>query len=65
MLYTDADLPFDMAESAKAVRLLRIYDADIVSAYRFDRTGEGPRRFVYSYVYNTSCSYRSGCASAT
>ena len=52
VLYTDADLPFDMAEVAKAVRLLRIYEADIVSAYRFDRTGEGPRRLIYSYVYN-------------
>lgn len=52
VLYTDADLPFDMAEVSKAVRLLRIYEADIVSAYRFDRTGEGVRRLVYSYVYN-------------
>jgi glycosyltransferase involved in cell wall biosynthesis len=52
VLYTDADLPFDMAELAKAVRLLRIYDADVVSAYRFDRTAEGSLRFVYSFVYN-------------
>ena len=52
VLYTDADLPFDMAETLKAVRLLRIYQADIVSAYRFDRTGEGARRLVYSYIYN-------------
>jgi glycosyltransferase involved in cell wall biosynthesis len=52
ILYTDADLPFDMAELSKAVRLLRIYDADIVAAYRFDRTGEGPRRLVFSYAYN-------------
>ncbi|MCU0274775.1 MAG: glycosyltransferase family 2 protein [Acidimicrobiales bacterium] len=52
VLYTDADLPFDMADTAKAVRLLRVYDADIVSAYRFDRTGEGPRRMVYSHAYN-------------
>jgi glycosyltransferase involved in cell wall biosynthesis len=52
VLYTDADLPFDMAEAAKAVRLMRIYQADIVSAYRLDRTGEGFRRLVYSYVYN-------------
>jgi glycosyltransferase involved in cell wall biosynthesis len=52
ILYTDADLPFDMAEAAKAVRLLRLYQADIVSAYRLDRTGEGLRRLVYSYVYN-------------
>jgi hypothetical protein len=31
---------------------MRIYEADIVSAYRFERTGEGLRRLVYSYVYN-------------
>ena len=53
MLLTDADLPFNLAETAKAITLLRYYDADIVSAYRFDRTGEGPRRYVYSLVYNT------------
>ena len=52
ILYTDADLPFDMAELSKAVRLLRIYDADIVSAYRLDRTGEGYVRTVYSTIYN-------------
>jgi glycosyltransferase involved in cell wall biosynthesis len=52
ILYTDADLPFDLLLLQKAFRLLRIYDADIVSAYRFDRTGEGPRRLVYSYAYN-------------
>jgi glycosyltransferase involved in cell wall biosynthesis len=52
VLYTDADLPFDLAEARKAVRLLRIYEADLVSAFRFDRTGEGPRRLIYSYVYN-------------
>jgi len=57
VLYTDADLPFDMAELAKAVRIMRLYDADIVSAYRFDRTGEGPRRFIYSYVYNLLVRY--------
>ncbi len=52
VLYTDADLPFDMGELAKACRLLRYYDADIVTAYRHDRTGEGSQRAVYSYVYN-------------
>jgi len=52
ILYTDADLPFDMAELPRAVRLLRDYDADIVSAYRFDRTGEGYLRSVYTFVYN-------------
>jgi glycosyltransferase involved in cell wall biosynthesis len=52
VLYTDADLPFDMLDLEKAVRLLRIYEADIVSAYRLDRTGEGMRRIVYSAIYN-------------
>jgi glycosyltransferase involved in cell wall biosynthesis len=52
VLYTDADLPFDMDELRKAVRLMRIYEADIVSAFRFDRTGEGTRRLLYSYIYN-------------
>jgi glycosyltransferase involved in cell wall biosynthesis len=52
ILYTDADLPFDMQELEKACRLLRQYEADIVSAYRFDRTGEGYVRTVYSFFYN-------------
>jgi glycosyltransferase involved in cell wall biosynthesis len=52
ILYTDADLPFDMDEVRKAVRLMRVYEADIVSAYRFDRTGEGYVRSVYSTFYN-------------
>ena len=52
ILYTDADLPFDMLDVEKAARLLRIYQADIVSAYRFDRTAEGARRSVYSFAYN-------------
>jgi glycosyltransferase involved in cell wall biosynthesis len=52
VLYTDADLPFDMHDVKKAVRLLRVYEADIVSAYRFDRTGEGYVRTVYSFFYN-------------
>lgn len=52
VLYTDADLPFDMLDLEKAVRLLRIYEADVVSAYRLDRTAEGPRRAVYSFAYN-------------
>jgi glycosyltransferase involved in cell wall biosynthesis len=53
VLYTDADMPFDLADLGKALRLMRVYDADIVSAYRFDRTGEGAKRALYSYVYNS------------
>lgn len=52
ILYSDADLPFDMAEAARAIRLMRYYEADVVSAYRFDRTGEGSLRIVYTFFYN-------------
>jgi glycosyltransferase involved in cell wall biosynthesis len=52
VLYTDADLPFDMDELVKACRVMRHYEADIVSAYRLDRTGEGYVRSVYSTIYN-------------
>lgn len=52
VLYTDADLPFDMAEVAKACRIMRLYESDIVSAYRHDRTGEGALREIYTLLYN-------------
>jgi len=52
VLYTDADLPFEMIELVRAIRVMRTYEADVVSAYRLDRTGEGPRRAIYSWVYN-------------
>ena len=52
VLYTDADLPFDMDELIKACRVMRHYDADLVSAYRLDRTGEGYVRTVYSAIFN-------------
>jgi glycosyltransferase involved in cell wall biosynthesis len=52
VLYSDADLPFDMAEVSQAIHLMRYYDADIVSAFRFDRTGEGSLRTVYTFFYN-------------
>jgi glycosyltransferase involved in cell wall biosynthesis len=53
VLYTDADLPFDMQELPRAVRLLDYQEADVLSAYRFDRTPEGWIRVVYSSVYTT------------
>jgi glycosyltransferase involved in cell wall biosynthesis len=52
ILYTDADAPFDLAELHKACRLMRVYNCDIVTAYRHDRTSEGPRRTIYTFVYN-------------
>jgi glycosyltransferase involved in cell wall biosynthesis len=51
ILYTDADLPFDLQELPRAVRLLEYQQADVLSAYRFDRTLEGPRRSVYTFFY--------------
>ena len=50
VLYSDADFPFDMMELKKAVRVIQ--HCDIVSAYRFDRTSEGYRRAVYSFIWN-------------
>ena len=52
VLYSDADLPFDMAELPRAIRLMREYEADVLSAYRFDRTGEGYLRAIYTFWYN-------------
>lgn len=52
VLYSDADLPWDMQEAHRALRLMTYYDADIVSAYRFDRIGEGPSRAIYTFFYN-------------
>jgi glycosyltransferase involved in cell wall biosynthesis len=52
VLYSDADLPFDMAQVGQAVHLLRYYEADIVSAYRHDRTGEGSSRAISTFFYN-------------
>ena len=52
VLYSDADLPFDFRELPRALRILRLYNCDLVSAYRFDRTGEGYTRAVYTFFYN-------------
>lgn len=52
VLYSDADLPFDFLEVPRALRILRLYNCDLVSAYRFDRTGEGYTRAVYTFFYN-------------
>ena len=53
MLYSDADLPFDMERGAAGrSACCAQYDADIVSAYRFDRTGEGYTRAIYTFFYN-------------
>jgi glycosyltransferase involved in cell wall biosynthesis len=52
ILYTDADLPFDFREVARGVRLLDYHQADVLAAYRFDRTSEGPLRTLYTLAYS-------------
>jgi glycosyltransferase involved in cell wall biosynthesis len=52
VFYTDADLPIDLEELPRAVRLLEYQQADIVAAYRHDRTSEGWLRTAYTFAYN-------------
>jgi glycosyltransferase involved in cell wall biosynthesis len=52
ILYSDADLPFDLREVARAVRLLDYQQAEVLAAYRFDRTSEGLLRTLYTLAYS-------------
>jgi glycosyltransferase involved in cell wall biosynthesis len=52
VFYMDADLPFDPDVLGRAIRAMEVTGADVVAGYRLDRTIEGFRRTVYSYVYN-------------
>src|SRR2546421_1242984 len=52
VLYMDADLPFDPDVLGRAIRALEITGADVIAGYRLDRTIEGLKRTIYSYVYN-------------
>jgi glycosyltransferase involved in cell wall biosynthesis len=52
VLYMDADLPFDPDVLGRAIRALEVTGADMIAGYRLDRTMEGFRRTLYSYVYN-------------
>ena len=52
VLYMDADLPFDPDVLGRAIRAMQVTGADVIAGYRHDRTIEGPKRAVYSYVYN-------------
>jgi glycosyltransferase involved in cell wall biosynthesis len=52
VLYMDADLPFDPDVLGRAMRAMHVTGADVIAGYRLDRTIEGLRRTIYSYVYN-------------
>ncbi|HOW35522.1 MAG TPA: glycosyltransferase family 2 protein [Candidatus Omnitrophota bacterium] len=52
VLYFDADLPFDLSETGKAIALLGKENADFISAYRLNRNADGIQRSIYSYIYN-------------
>ena len=52
IFYTDADLPVDLAQLPRAVRLLEYQQADLLAGYRFDRTSEGLHRAVYTIGYH-------------
>lgn len=53
VVYSDMDLPFDLDELERALHLMDYLEADLICAFRLDRTSEGPKRIVYSFVYNT------------
>jgi len=52
VLYMDADLPFDPDVLGRAIRAIEVTGADVIAGYRLDRTIEGLKRTIYSYVYN-------------
>src|SRR5207237_9686044 len=52
LLYRAADLPFDPDVLGRAMRAMQVTGADVIAGYRHDRTMEGPKRAIYSYVYN-------------
>jgi glycosyltransferase involved in cell wall biosynthesis len=52
VLYMDADLPFDPDVLGRAIRAMEVTGSDVIAGYRLDRTLEGLRRTLYSYMYN-------------
>lgn len=60
VLYTDADLPFDLNEIPRLLHIVRAYQADVLSGYRLDRRSEGFRRTLYSAVYNLLIRFSLG-----
>ncbi len=60
VLYTDADLPFDLRETGRLLHIVRMYQADVLSGYRLDRRSEGFRRTLYSAIYNLLIRFSLG-----
>jgi glycosyltransferase involved in cell wall biosynthesis len=52
VFYMDADIPFDPDVLSRAIRCMELTGADMVAAYRHDRTMEGFKRGLYTLVYN-------------
>lgn len=52
VFYMDADIPFDPDVLGRAIRAMDLTGADLIAAYRHDRTMEGFKRGVYTLVYN-------------
>lgn len=52
VFYMDADIPFDPDILGRAIRALQVTGADMIAAYRHDRTMEGFKRGVYTLLYN-------------
>jgi len=52
VFYMDADVPFDPDVLGRAIRAMELTGADMIAAYRHDRTMEGFKRGVYTLVYN-------------
>jgi glycosyltransferase involved in cell wall biosynthesis len=53
VMYSDIDLPFDLNELKRALHLIDYLEADMICAFRHDRTSEGAKRILYSFVYNS------------
>ena len=57
IFYCDSDLPVDLLELKRAVRIMEFTQSDFISAFRFDRTAEGFIRTFYSVGYNLLIRY--------
>jgi glycosyltransferase involved in cell wall biosynthesis len=60
IFYTDADLPADPDDLGRALRAMRLTQADVIAGYRFDRVPEGLRRHLYSAAYNALIGFLFG-----